>query len=86
MLKPVEGHSHTHTDENGHEYEHSHEESFTQDYIKAVTAYRKTFPSKQDVLDNTPDPAVREMMLRMEQLGIDTAFDRFDKQQPQCAV
>ena len=85
VLKAVEGHSHTHTDEDGHEYEHSHEESFTQDYIKAVTAYRKTFPSKQDVLDNTPDPAVREMMLRMEQLGIDTAFDRFDKQQPQCA-
>ena len=85
VLKPVEGHTHTHTDEDGHEYEHSHEEAFTEDYIKAVSAYRKTFPSKQDVLENTPDPAVREMMLRMEQLGIDTTFDRFDKQQPQCA-
>ena len=31
------------------------------------------------------DPAVKEMMLRMEQLGYDTAFDRFDKQQPQCS-
>ena len=85
VLKPVEGHTHTHTDEDGHEYEHSHEEAFTEDYIKAVSAYRKTFPSKQEVLENTPDPAVREMMLRMEQLGIDTTFDRFDKQQPQCA-
>ena len=53
--------------------------------MKAVAAYRKTFPKKQDVLDNVPDPAVKEMMLRMEQLGYDTAFDRFDKQQPQCS-
>ncbi|MCR4568303.1 MAG: anaerobic carbon-monoxide dehydrogenase catalytic subunit, partial [Pseudobutyrivibrio sp.] len=50
----------------------------------AVSEYRKTFPSKQDVIDQTPDPAVREMLLRMEQLGIDTTFDRFDAQKPQC--
>ena len=55
------------------------------DYMKAVSDYRKTFPSKQDVLEQTPDPAVREMLLHMEQIGCDTAFDRFDKQQPQCA-
>ncbi len=85
VLKPVAGHSHKHIDENGNEYEHSHEEAFTEDYMKAVAAYRKTFPSKQEVLEATPDPAVREMILRMEQLGIDTAFDRFDRQQPQCA-
>ena len=82
---PVSGHTHKHVDENGNEYEHSHEEVFTEDYMKAVAAYRKTFPTKQDVLDNVPDPAVKEMMLRMEQLGYDTAFDRFDKQQPQCS-
>lgn len=57
---------------------------FTKDYMNAVAEYRKTFPSKQDVIDNTPDPAVREMLLRMEQLGIDTTFDRFDAQKPQC--
>ena len=84
VLVPVSGHTHKHVDENGNEYEHSHEEVFTEDYRKAVSAYRKTFPTKQDVLDNVPDPAVKEMMLRMEQLGYDTAFDRFDKQQPQC--
>jgi len=44
----------------------------------------KTFASKQDVWDKTPDPAVREMILRMEQIGCDTTFDRFDKQKPQC--
>ena len=82
VLVPVSGHTHKHVDENGNEYEHSHEEVFTEDYRKAVSAYRKTFPTKQDVLDNVPDPAVKEMMLRMEQLGYDTAFDRFDKQQP----
>ncbi|SFU54781.1 anaerobic carbon-monoxide dehydrogenase catalytic subunit [Butyrivibrio sp. INlla21] len=60
-------------------------ENFTKDYMNAVAEYRKTFPSKQDVIDNTPDPAVREMILRMEQIGIDTTFDRFDAQKPQCA-
>ncbi|KIR02581.1 carbon monoxide dehydrogenase CooS subunit [Lachnospiraceae bacterium TWA4] len=79
----VEADKHTHTDENGHTYEHSHD--LQDDYMKAVAAYRKTFPSKQDQLENTPDPAVREMMLHMEQIGIDTTFDRFDKQQPQCS-
>ncbi|MCR5196542.1 MAG: carbon monoxide dehydrogenase, partial [Pseudobutyrivibrio sp.] len=55
-------------------------DDFTKDYMNAVSEYRKTFPSKQDVIDQTPDPAVREMLLRMEQLGIDTTFDRFDAQ------
>lgn len=75
--------THTHVDENGSIIEHTHE--FTADYMKAVSDYRKTFPSKQEVLDNTPDPAVKQMMLYMEQIGIDTTFDRFDKQQPQCS-
>lgn len=61
------------------------ENAFIKDYMTAVAEYKKTFPSKQDVMDQTPDPAVREMMLRAEQLGIDTAFDRFDKQKPQCS-
>ncbi|MDD3278010.1 MAG: carbon monoxide dehydrogenase [Lachnospiraceae bacterium] len=85
VLAPVKGHSHKHIDENGVEYEHSHEEVFTEDYREAVSAYRKTFPSKQQVLDQVPDPAVKEMMLHMEQIGMDTAFDRFDQQKPQCA-
>ncbi|SFB35481.1 carbon-monoxide dehydrogenase catalytic subunit [Acetitomaculum ruminis DSM 5522] len=59
-------------------------EDFTKDYMNAVQEYRKTFPSKQNVIENTPDPAVRDMLLRMEQLGIDTTFDRFDAQKPQC--
>ncbi|MDD3337300.1 MAG: carbon monoxide dehydrogenase [Lachnospiraceae bacterium] len=85
VLAPVKGHSHKHVDENGVEYEHSHEDVFTEDYREAVSAYRKTFPSKQQVLDQVPDPAVKEMMLHMEQIGMDTAFDRFDQQKPQCA-
>lgn len=59
--------------------------AFIRDYMNAVAEYKKTFPSKQDVIDQTPDPAVKEMLLRTEQLGIDTAFDRFDKQKPQCS-
>ena len=68
----------------GDENENDDSQAFIKDYMNAVNEYRKTFPSKQDVIDQTPDPAVREMLLRMEQLGIDTAFDRFDKQKPQC--
>lgn len=84
VLVPAEGHTHTHADAHGHLYEHFHEAEFTADYRKAVQEYRKTFPSKQEVLEKTPDPAVRQMMLHLEQLGVDTAFDRFDKQKPQC--
>lgn len=58
------------------------DKAFIRDYMNAVSAYRKTFPSKQDVLEQTPDPAVRELILRQEQLGFDTTFDRFDQQQP----
>lgn len=47
VLVPVSGHTHKHVDENGNEYEHSHEEVFTEDYMKAVAAYRKTFPKKR---------------------------------------
>ena len=60
-------------------------QAFIKDYTSAVAEYRKTFPAKQDVIDQTPDPAVREMLLRLEQLGVDTAFDRFDRQKPQCS-
>lgn len=42
------------------------------------------FPSKQDVIERTPDPAVREMLLHMQQAGIETPFDRFDAQKPHC--
>ena len=69
-----------HTHEPGVPHEHG-----VNDYLKAVAEYRKTWPTKQDVIEQTPDPAVREMILRMEQIGCDTVFDRFDKQQPQCA-
>ena len=55
------------------------------DYLQAVAEYRKTFTSKQDVLDKTPDTAIKEMILHMEQIGCDTTFDRFDKQKPQCS-
>jgi len=36
--------THTHVDKDGNVIEHSHE--FTADYMKAVSDYRKTFPSK----------------------------------------
>ncbi len=69
----------------GHEtHEHKHDSSYCNDYATAVSEYRKTFASKKDVLEQTPDPAVRELLLQLEQSGIETAFDRFDAQKPQC--
>ena len=53
-----------HTHEPGVPHEHG-----VNDYMKAVAEYRKTWPTKQDVIEQTPDPAVREMILRMEQIG-----------------
>ncbi|MDO4490608.1 MAG: anaerobic carbon-monoxide dehydrogenase catalytic subunit [Lachnospiraceae bacterium] len=82
VLVPVSG-THTHVDEDGNVYEHVHD-TFQDDYMKAVNAYKKTFPSKEEQIENTPDPAVKEMLLRMGQIGMDTAFDRFDAQKPQC--
>lgn len=42
------------------------------------------FPSKADVLERTPDPAVRSMLRHLEQAGIETTLDRFDAQKPHC--
>lgn len=85
VIVPADHEVHTHLDKDGNLYEHFHEAEFTADYMKAVAEYKKTFPSKQDVLEQTPDPAMRQMMLNMEQIGADTAFDRFDKQKPMCS-
>lgn len=67
------------------EHCHHHDASEVNDYMTAVAEYRKTFASKQDVIEKTPDPAVKEMILHLDKLGCDTAFDRFDKQKPQCS-
>lgn len=68
----------------GHHHAHDDASSFY-DYTKAVRAYKATFATKQQQIEQTPDPAVREMLLRMQDLGIDTVFDRFERQQPQCS-
>ena len=49
-----------HTHAPGEVHEHG-----VNDYMQAVAEYRKTWPTKQDVIEQTPDPAVREMILRM---------------------
>ena len=35
-------------------------------------------------LEQTPDPCVKDMLESMADRGCETAFDRFDAQQPQC--
>jgi anaerobic carbon-monoxide dehydrogenase catalytic subunit len=66
-------------------HEHNNRGSFCNDYATAVTEYRKSFASKRDVIEQTPDPAVKEMLLHMEEIGCETVFDRFDAQKPQCS-
>lgn len=51
---------------------------------EAVKALRKSFPSKQDVINNTPDEGVVSMLHHLDELGCDTCFDRFDAQKPHC--
>lgn len=50
-----------------------------------MTKAKQRFPSKADVIRHTPDPAVRDMLGKLESAGIETAFDRFDAQKPHCA-
>ena len=57
----------------------------TLDYMRAVAAYKSTFSSKRDVMEKVPDPSVKELLKMAEKNGIDTVFDRFDAQKPQCS-
>lgn len=41
-------------------------------------------PGKEDVLELTPSRSAKEMISRLDKLGVETAFDRFEAQQPQC--
>ena len=43
------------------------------------------FPTKVEVLERTPDPAVRDMLRHLERIGIETPFDRFEQQKPHCS-
>jgi carbon-monoxide dehydrogenase catalytic subunit len=45
---------------------------------------RASFPSRQDVRDKTPDPAVRALLDHCAEKGISTVFDRFDRQKSHC--
>ena len=49
-----------------------------------VKQYKRGFPDKADVLSRTPDPGVRDMLAHLGDCGIETCFDRFDRQQPGC--
>ncbi|GBG54775.1 carbon-monoxide dehydrogenase catalytic subunit [Sporomusaceae bacterium FL31] len=49
-----------------------------------INQIRKTFPTKQQVMEQTPDPGVRMMLEHLAEKNIETAFDRFDAQKPQC--
>jgi len=45
---------------------------------------KQNFAKKSEVIERTPDKAVREMLIHAEKAGIETTFDRFDAQKPLC--
>jgi carbon-monoxide dehydrogenase catalytic subunit len=49
-----------------------------------IKALRASFPSRQEVRDRTPDPAVCALLDRCAEQGISTVFDRFDQQKNHC--
>lgn len=67
-----------------HNHHHAHGNDVVNDYATAVAEYKKTFPSKENVLSSTPDPAVKEMLINMQENGLESIFDRFDAQKPHC--
>ncbi|MDR1085935.1 MAG: carbon monoxide dehydrogenase [Deltaproteobacteria bacterium] len=67
-----------------HHHHHEHDDTGA-DYLQAVAEYRRSFPDKAQVMAQTPDPAVREMLVFFEEKGQETVFDRFDRQKPHCA-
>lgn len=74
------GNNHSHDHGHGH---HHHDNDFT-DYKAAVKAYKDSFASKEDVMNEAPDPAVRDMVKYMDEQGVENCFDRFDQQKPHC--
>lgn len=66
------------------EEHHHHNGASCNDYTTAVAEYRKSFASKKEVIEQTPDLAVKEMLIHMDEIGCETVFDRFDAQKPQC--
>lgn len=45
---------------------------------------KQEFAKKSELIERTPDKAVREMLIHAEKAGIETTFDRFDAQKPLC--
>ncbi|MDR1395620.1 MAG: anaerobic carbon-monoxide dehydrogenase catalytic subunit [Deltaproteobacteria bacterium] len=82
---PGQEHGHDHGHSHGHDHGRHVHDPDDSDYLKAVAEYRATFPDKARVLAETPDPAVREMLAFMEEQGLETVFDRFDRQKPHCS-
>lgn len=70
--------------QNGKEHGHHHDHNDFTDYKDAVKAYKESFASKEDVMKDAPDPAVREMLKHMDEQGLESCFDRFDQQKPHC--
>lgn len=89
-------HDHGHTHTHGQNHVHAGPQdvptgafhtstALVNDYAQAIAEYKKSFSSREDVLNQTPDHAVRDMLDHFEKIGLETSFDRFDAQKPHCS-
>ena len=51
--------------DNEHSHHHHNGSIEVNDYMTVVVEYRKTFATKQDVIEKKPDPSVKEMILQL---------------------
>ena len=68
-----------------YETDDSADTDFIKDYMEAIATYKKTFPTRNEVIEKTPDPAIKDMLEYEKEQGIENIFDRFDKQKPHCS-
>ena len=68
-----------------YETDDSADTDFIKDYMEAIATYKKTFPTRNEVIEKTPDPAIKGMLEYEKEQGIENIFDRFDKQKPHCS-
>ena len=69
-----------------YETDDSADTDFIKDYMEAIATYTKTLPTRNEVIEKTPDPAIKDMLEYEKEQGIESIFDRFDKQKPHCSL
>ena len=54
---------------------------FIKDYMEAIATYKKIFPTRNEVIEKTPDPAIKDMLEYEKEQGIENIFEDVYKRQ-----